>query len=146
MSASLLLNIDWESWFKRKQNCNVQFWWQSLSMNQVGLGAYLQYILTILESGGKMPRILTVPTCLFWYLMNGKQNVKKKLQTRSFNHSISLQLCLCLWWYIHNLSFTFILTLSRSERVAFKAPSGRPNGKQYLKKRKFFKLLKFITC
>lgn len=41
---------------------------------------------------------------------------------------------MCL--YIWNLSFSFLLTLSRSERVAFKAPSGRPNGKQYLKNKK----------
>lgn len=79
---------------------------------------------------------------LFWYLMSGKQNPTKLqnwvIQQQSFITIMFMSLCIC------NLSFTFILTLSRSERVAFKAPSGRPNGKQYLKKRKFFRLCNLL--
>lgn len=33
-----------------------------------------------------------------------------------------------------------MLTLSSSERVAFNAPSGRPNGKQYLEKHTILKI------
>lgn len=33
-----------------------------------------------------------------------------------------------------NYSVILMLTLSSSDRVAFSAPSGRPNGKQYLEK------------
>lgn len=35
-----------------------------------------------------------------------------------------------------NLTYVLRLTLSSNESVAFKAPSGRPKGKQYLKKKK----------
>lgn len=34
----------------------------------------------------------------------------------------------------HNFKYVRKLTLSSNESVAFKAPSGRPKGKQYLKK------------
>jgi hypothetical protein len=73
---------------------------------------------------------------LYWYLMNGKHTLWK-LQTRSFNYNISLQWRACLFLCLS----CSLLTLSKSERVAFKAPSGRPNGKQYLKRYKILQVV-----
>lgn len=70
---------------------------------------------------------------LFEIMMHGRTSKQRQAVLNKIPSIASLFLLqLLLWINISNV----VITLSSKDRVAFNAPSGRPNGKQYLQQQK----------
>lgn len=70
---------------------------------------------------------------LFEIMMHGRTSKQRQAVLNKIPSIASLFLLLLLLWI--NIS-NVVITLSSKDRVAFNAPSGRPNGKQYLQQQK----------